>query len=598
MIETIGSTHRGDILKALLLVVIALVLMLYFLTAFPSLVGLRTYSVEDPTGKLELPSVLSLPASAWKDNQGRTANAGYTDSTFWVKAKLPAWTDGERLLVLNFPLIEYITVYRIQKQAGLMPPQEMGAALPFRDRKVLSESFVVPLSQEDSEANVLLKVRTQTSMQIPLELWTKEEFDVHQRRITLFHGAYAGVVLAMFVYNLLLFAVIGGIAYLWYIGWIASMATFVITVNGNAFQWLWPNSPSLNLITLPISLSLAVVCVAGFFIHFLREGNEKQPREWWFRGLGIASLGLAAVSYPVPYRISIVTAISMAMLMVVSIVVEGARQAWRGNAAARYALMAFSFVLTGGVVLALNKFGFIPRTFATEYATELGSAMEMVVLSLAIIVRFNDQRRQRESVQFQLLRTEQALTHDLEAMVAARTDELKRANNKLLALSQIDPLTGLFNRRYMDDRLHAELRRMNRVASSMAVLMIDIDHFKKINDAHGHHTGDLCLQAVAGALLAGARRPADMVARYGGEEFLVLAADINAKGAETLAENLRVLVEDLRVPLGDVTLTMTVSIGLCWRMSGKELSGQDMLNAADQALYRAKENGRNRIVNA
>lgn len=598
MNEKIDSPDRGDLLKALLLVVAALGLLMYFLTAFPTRVGLDTYSVEDPTGNLELPSVLNLPADAWKDNQGRTASAGYTDSTYWVKTKLPVWTEGERLLVLNFPLIEHITVYRIQMQTGLMPPIEMGAARPFGDRQVLSDSFVVELSQEDSEANILLKVRTQTSMQIPLELWTRDEFDINRSRISLFHGAYVGVVFAMLVYNLLLFAVIRETAYLWYIGWIASMSMFVITVNGNAFQWLWPNSPALNLITLPISLSIAVACVAGFFIHFLREGAHRQPREWWFRGFGFASLGVAVLSILVPYRFGIVTAIFMAMLIVFSIIVEGVRQALRGNVAARYAVMAFSFVVTGGVVLAMNKFGLIPRTFATEYAAELGSAMEMVVLSLVIIVRFNGQRREREKIQAQLLRSEQALIQDLEARVAARTEELNLANNKLLELSHTDPLTGVFNRRYFDERLHAELRRADRKASSMAVLMIDIDYFKKINDTHGHHAGDLCLQAVAGALIAGSQRPSDMVARYGGEEFLVIAPDINAKGAETLAENLRVRVEGLRVPFGEATLTVTISIGLFWRTSGNELSGQEILEAADQAMYRAKENGRNRVVKA
>lgn len=475
MIERISSRDREDVRKASLLVVLALGLLAYFLAAFPSNVGLHTYSFEDASGQIELPAVWALPAEAWKDNHGRTASAGYTDSTYWVKAKLPAWSEDERLLVLNFPLIEHITVYRIRKQGTWMPAQEMGAARPFGERPVMSESYVVPLTPEDSEANVLLKVSTQTSMQIPLELWTLGEFNTYQRRITLFHGAYAGVVLAMLIYNLLLFAVIKEKAYVWYIGWIASMAMFVITVNGNAFQWLWPNTPALNLITLPISLSIAVASVAGFFIHFLRQSAQPESGEWWFRGVGFTSLGVAAASLFVSYRLSIVTAISMAMLLAIGIAVQGTRQAWRGNAAARYALMAFSFVVTGGIVLALNKFGLIPRTFATEYATELGSAMEMVVLSLVIIVRFNGQRRHRETIQAQLLLSQQALTVDLEARVAARTDELKTANDKLLALSQTDALTGVFNRRYLDERLEAELRRVDRASSSVAVLMIDID---------------------------------------------------------------------------------------------------------------------------
>jgi two-component system, sensor histidine kinase LadS len=284
--------------------------------------------------------------------------------------------------------------------------------------------------------------------------------------------------------------------------------------------------------------------------------------------------------------------------VVLSIIVVATRRAWKGHTSASYLLLAFSFVIVGGVVLALNKFGVIPRTFATEYATEIGSAIEMVMLSLVIIARYNSQRRQRETVQRQVLQTQQRLTMELESRVEARTLELQTANAALLALSQTDALTGVFNRRYLDERLPAELRRIDRAGSSIAVLIIDIDFFKQLNDNHGHQAGDLCLQAVATALVAGSQRPGDMVARYGGEEFLVLAPDISASGAYTLAENLRLRIENLLVPFGDTMLTMTVSIGLCWRRSNGNSVARDIVQAADQALYRAKADGRNLVRQA
>lgn len=598
MTEKLTPADKSDGRKATLLVLLVLGLLAYFLTAFPSRVGLHTYSFEDSEGAMELSSVMLLPATAWKDNQGRTASAGFTNSTYWIKAELPQWTDGERLLVLNFPLIEHITLYRIRQHGALVPPQEMGAARPFGERLVPSESYVVPLSEMDSEARVFLKVRTQTSMQVPLEFWTTSEFNTHQRSITLFHGAYAGVVAAMFIYNLLLYLVIKEKAYLWYLGWIASLSLFVITINGNAFQWLWPNTPALNLVVLPMALAIAASCMAGFFIHFLRENAQPKPGEWWVRGVSLCCLAVAFASLMVPYRIGIISAITVAMLQIAVLVGVAFKKAWAGQVAERYFLMAFSFVITGGVVLALNKFGLIPRTFATEYATELGSAMEMVVLSLVLIVRFNEQRRQREQVQTQLLASQQQLTQELELRVAERTNALKAANDKLLALSQLDDLTGLYNRRYLDERLQVELRRIERTKSTLAVLMIDIDHFKQLNDAHGHQLGDLCLQAVAKALAAGSQRPGDVVARYGGEEFIILAPDISADGAAQLAEQLRQRIEALRVHTGGNSIAMTISIGLCWHTATRELSSHQLLKAADQALYRAKEAGRNRVVSA
>jgi two-component system, sensor histidine kinase LadS len=598
MVEKNGSTDKSDVHKATVLVVLVLVLFAYFLTTFLPRNSLHTFSYEDASGQADFSNVMTLPASDWKDNKGQTASAGYTNSTYWIKTKLPSWTDGERLLVLSFPLIEHITLYRLQKHGALLSPETMGAARPFEERRVHSESFVVPLTPDDSEADVLLQVRTQTSMQVPLELWATDEFNIHQRRLSLFHGAYIGVIVAMFLYNLLLYSFIREKAYLWYIGWIACMGLFVNTVNGVAFQWLWPNAPYLNLATLPISLSLATACVVGFFIHFLRDAAQPRPGEWWFRLMGQVSLGVAVTSLLVPYQVGIIAAIGMAMLMVLSIVVAASRRAWQGHTAASYLLLAFSFVFVGAVVLAVSKFGLIPRTFATEYAAEIGSAIEMVVLSLVIVARYNSQIRQREVAQVHLLKTQQRLTAELESRVEARTVELKSANATLLALSQTDALTGVFNRRYLDERLPAELRRIDRAWSSIAVLIIDIDFFKQLNDNHGHQAGDLCLEALAAALVAGSQRPGDMVARYGGEEFMVLAPDISATGADTLAENLRLRVEELLVPVDDTILTMTVSIGLCWRQSGGNLVAHDMVQAADQALYRAKEAGRNQVRKA
>jgi diguanylate cyclase len=590
--------ERSDVRKTALLVLLVLVLFGLFVGAFPERKGLYSFSLEDPSGAMDVNQMLAVPDGAWADARGRTVNAGYTSSTYWVKARLPSWTDAERLLVINFPLIESVAIYRHQKGGHLTPPHQMGAAYPFGRRPVTSESYVMPLGAADSGATVLVQVRTRSSMQVPLELLTVDEFNANQRRVSLFHGAYLGVVAAMLLYNILLFAVSRERAYVWYLGWMVCMALFVVTVNGMAFQWLWPDLPWLTFKMLPPTLSLAIAFASGFFVYFQREHGRALPGDTWFLALGGVSLGVAVASLAMPFRVGIITAIGLAMLMVTSSVGVAVWRARRGQVPAMYYLMAFSFVITGGVVLALNKFGVIPRTFATEYAAELGSAIEMVVLSFVIIARFNHQRWQREAAQAELIRNQTMRTVELEARVAERTAELEAANGQLLALSQVDALTGVFNRRHLDERLHSELRRMDRTQSSVAVMMVDIDHFKHVNDTHGHQTGDVCLQTIAAALKAGCQRPGDFVARYGGEEFMVVAPDISAAGADTLAEQLRQRAALLAIPVGAGTLTMTVSIGVCWQHSNGSLSEQDMVVAADQALYRAKEAGRNRVVRA
>ncbi|MCP5224332.1 MAG: diguanylate cyclase [Thauera sp.] len=180
----------------------------------------------------------------------------------------------------------------------------------------------------------------------------------------------------------------------------------------------------------------------------------------------------------------------------------------------------------------------------------------------------------------------------LERKVAERTADLARANEELARLARRDALTGLPNRLAVEERLHEEtLRRPARRSSASAVLMIDIDFFKPINDTHGHATGDEVLAQVA-RLLAATVRESDFVGRYGGEEFLVLLPETTLEGARTVAEKLRDIVERTPHPAAG---RMTISIGLAM---AEKINGElaAVMAQADAALYEAKRTGRNRVV--
>jgi diguanylate cyclase (GGDEF)-like protein len=158
-----------------------------------------------------------------------------------------------------------------------------------------------------------------------------------------------------------------------------------------------------------------------------------------------------------------------------------------------------------------------------------------------------------------------------------------------------DPLTGLFNRRHMEEFLARELLRANRNHKPLAVFMIDLDHFKEFNDSFGHEAGDILLREV-GALFSSQIRGGDIACRYGGEEFLIILMDANLDAARQRAENLKGQVRNLQVHHRGQTLRqVTVSIGIA-AYPDHGTSAQEMINAADRALYRAKTSGRDRIV--
>lgn len=183
--------------------------------------------------------------------------------------------------------------------------------------------------------------------------------------------------------------------------------------------------------------------------------------------------------------------------------------------------------------------------------------------------------------------------------------ETTRNAKRLTALEQesiTDPLTGVYNRRYLERRLTDEIARSNRYGMPLSVLLIDIDHFKRVNDIYGHQVGDLVLEGMA-QLIVTTLRTTDIVARYGGEEIMVIAPSTPVKTAANLAERLRKVAEDasFEVPaeldLDISALGVTVSIGVaCFGREAKDMN--DLVQSADKALYRAKSEGRNRVVMA
>lgn len=186
----------------------------------------------------------------------------------------------------------------------------------------------------------------------------------------------------------------------------------------------------------------------------------------------------------------------------------------------------------------------------------------------------------------------------LAAVVEERTDELAVANRELRRLAESDSLTGVANRRKLDEALEAEWRRGQRQGTPVTLVLIDLDFFKQFNDAYGHQEGDRVLMRIASVLDEHARRSGDLVARYGGEEFVVLLPTIAFADAVTYAEQLRDRVEATALPHGEspVSGSVTISIGLATALPHQGGAVDALMRRADEALYRAKHEGRNRVV--
>lgn len=229
-----------------------------------------------------------------------------------------------------------------------------------------------------------------------------------------------------------------------------------------------------------------------------------------------------------------------------------------------------------------------------------------------LIVAFNAMSEKLAASHEHQLQAQQALReakNSLEDMVSQRTRELQEVNRKLqlevdeharardalAEAARIDPLTGLFNRRAMAELMEYQVARATRHRSPFCFLLGDIDHFKEINDRHGHAVGDRVVKEVGG-LLKSSVRSEDLVARWGGEEFLILLPDTDLEGGTVLAEKIRSALMSTTFLPESLAVSVTMSIGIAVFHHGQEID--DCIRLADDAMYRAKEAGRNVIRTA
>jgi len=194
-------------------------------------------------------------------------------------------------------------------------------------------------------------------------------------------------------------------------------------------------------------------------------------------------------------------------------------------------------------------------------------------------------------------------TDELESKVQERTlelnialQELEEANKELQEKNTLDELTGLYNRRFYDQKIQAEFRRSRRNLTPLSLVVIDIDYFKKVNDNYGHLAGDECLVAVSACIKRCLRRSADISCRYGGEEFCLILPETDKKGALTLAEELRESIEACKISYNNIAINLTISCGISTYLQQQNVKAEHLFALADQALYKAKKSGRNQII--
>ncbi len=520
---------------------------------------------------------------------------GFQSDTYWFHASILNQNQDEKrwLLVQRYALSDHVDLY-LRYPDGHIVHQASGDQLPFTSRAVRyrQPNFLLDLPPGEP-VDMLVRVSSQSSMQVPLTLYTLTAFAQLERDAQFGIGIYYGILLALLVYNLVLWLWLRDATYFWYLFHVGGFGLVLFCLNGLAFQYLWPDSPQLQDWCIPVSICLAQMAMQQFARHFLELRRRSPTANRISLALISFFVVLAVASLFLPYRTTTPIASAAVFPSVIFIAWMAIQAMRRGFGPARLFALAWALFLAGTAAFAAVAFGLLPKTFYTEYGVQLGSALEMLLLSVALGYRFASLRNENERI----VRDTNA---ELERNVIARTAELRttmaklgEANTQLREYSQRDPLTGLYNRRHFRDAFEHQLKHALEQKQSLALLIADLDNFKQINDTYGHLVGDDCLRWVAGTFDEALAKGGGLVARFGGEEFVAVLPGLDTQRALQAAESLRQQILDGTVRSGEQTVRLSISIGVHTVVPERLLTPEEMLRIADEALYSAKHDGRN-----
>ena len=548
-------------------------------------------------------SAVDTPEDAWRKiaaggfqrvPKGKTA-FGFQQGAYWFHAEVVNRDPDELhwMLVQRFALLDRIDLF-VRYPDGRVVQQASGDSLPFSARSISYRhpNFRIELPI-DQKVEILVRAQSQSSMQVPLELYTPAAFTSLSRDAQFVMGVYYGILFALFVYNLVLWLVLRDASYFWYLFHISAFGLVLFTLNGYSFEYLWPRNPWLANIAVPLSICLAIIGMQQFARTFL-ELPKRFPRG---NLVSIAVIGfciaLGVASLWLPYSVSTPWATRAVIVSVLWTVVAAVVALRRGYMPARVFLVAWAVFLAGTATIAALAFGLVPKNFITEYGVQIGSALEMLLLSIALSYRYASLRNENERIAAEA-------NLQLERKVAQRTLEvrstltqLEDAHRRLHDSSRRDGLTGLYNRTHFHENFELLLKESRDKQQPLSLLMIDLDHFKSINDRYGHLVGDDCLRWAAQRIGQSLRtHETSLLARFGGEEFVVVLPGYDLHSAVSVAESLRRRLVEEPCHSRAHRLCVSASIGVHTVEPESGIDSDTALSVADQAMYSAKANGR------
>lgn len=468
-----------------------------------------------------------------------------------------------------------------------------------------------------SKKEVVFYLNSQKSMSLPFML--QDEIDYFHTSIDeeFFNGIAIGGAIFLSIGILFLFFASGSKSILLLCGYFAARALGLSILLGGNFAYLFPSNVELHGIEIPIITAIIALFLSWFSSELFSLKSKFPQLHLYIRITCWALLVYLPLSLQLSTYTNLLICLFIHSGVTFMLTVIGTLLAKKAVPLARLftAIMMIQFSL--GVFIFVGVLGFDKPLFAVNdlfysFSFLLNGMLLIFLVSRLFYVQVKEKQIAQKSAltsalqakiaQDELLKIQEDNQEHLEIHVQQRTmelniafQELEELNKELAEKTTIDDLTGLNNRRFYDQKIQAEFRRSRRNLTPLSLVVLDIDHFKSVNDSFGHLVGDQCLTWLATKLKKALKRSTDIGCRYGGEEFCLILPETDEKGAIAIAEEFRKNIESSAVELKDRSINLTVSCGITTYTQQADVTVESIFNAADKALYAAKQQGRNQV---
>ena len=435
--------------------------------------------LEETDREFSLLDILSMN-DAFEKTVGSRPNFGQVDAGYWFKVELSNSQRQKKvwLLELDFYYLDHIEFY-VADELGKYKKTITGDNYPFSQRPFQYKSFIVEVPLSPGQiSTVYLKIRTTTSLQVPLFLWDAKRFQEKGNNESLTFGLFYGVLLAMIFYNLFIFISTRDVSYLYYIVYIGSTVMTALAINGYAFQYLWPSSPLLANISIPILMSITLLTAGLFSRHFLKTWEFSYFSDLVLKALPVLAIGslisISVIDRSTSLKIAIISN-AFTCLVILAVSIYGT---YKKQRRAYFFVAAWGVLLIGSILRNLVSFDLVPSTFLTYYSIQIGIMIEVFILSLALGDRINTDKLDKFRAVESMLRISKQQTE---------------TEKRQIYQSLHDPLTNCPNQLFCEDQLKETIHNKAIIDETVSVLCIQFNNFHDINYTLGHETGDQIL---------------------------------------------------------------------------------------------------------